>query len=174
MLRRVPRITAGTTGQAARAAMANAPVWNFPSPTSGVKVPSGKNTSEWPLAAVRNTRRASVPPLWRLKRSTNSEPMRRSNRPRDRHLVHFALDHEAEARRQGGGHDHAVEIARVVGDHHALARGQVFAAAQFAAACRPAGKNVLAAMRAVPRRSRSVGSRMTPSRAIDGDSQEQQ
>ena len=46
MFRRVPRITAGTTGQAARAAIANAPVWNFPRPTSGVNVPSGKNTSE--------------------------------------------------------------------------------------------------------------------------------
>ena len=34
-----------------------------------------------PLAAVRKTRRASVPPLCRLKRSTNSEPMRRRRRP---------------------------------------------------------------------------------------------
>src|SRR5688572_5178882 len=81
MLRRVPRITAGTTGQAARAAIANAPVWNLPRPTSGVNVPSGKNTSECPLAAVRRTRRASAAPLWRLKRSTNSEPMRRRSSP---------------------------------------------------------------------------------------------
>jgi hypothetical protein len=48
---------------------------------------------------------------------------------REGHLVHLALDHEAEARRQGGGHDHAVQVAGVVGHHHALAGGKVLAAA---------------------------------------------
>ena len=44
------------------------------------KVPSGKNTSDWPVAASFHTRRASEAPLCRSKRSTNSEPRRRSNR----------------------------------------------------------------------------------------------
>jgi hypothetical protein len=44
-------------------------------------VPSGKNTSECPLEAVRNTRRASLAPLCRSNRSTNSEPMRRNSSP---------------------------------------------------------------------------------------------
>ena len=33
--------------------------WNLPSPGRAANVPSGKNTSEFPLVAVRSTRRAS-------------------------------------------------------------------------------------------------------------------
>ena len=50
-------------------------------PGSRGKVPSGKNTSEFPLTALRSTRRASAAPRLRLNRSTNSEPSRRSSRP---------------------------------------------------------------------------------------------
>ena len=70
--RRVPRTTAGTTGHPALAAATNAPVWNFSRPGSCENVPSGKNTSECPLVALRIIRRASAAPRWRLKRSTNS------------------------------------------------------------------------------------------------------
>ena len=44
-------------------------------------VPSGKNTSAWPLAALRSSRRASRAPRMRSPRSTNSAPMRRSSVP---------------------------------------------------------------------------------------------
>ena len=51
--RRVPRTIAGTTGQPARTALTNAPVWNFSRPGVSVNVPSGKNTSECPSSAWR-------------------------------------------------------------------------------------------------------------------------
>ena len=73
------------------------------------------------LMALRSTRRASAAPRCRSKRSTNSEPRRLQQRPGQRHGGHFALDDEAEARRQGRGEHDAIEVARVVADHHALA-----------------------------------------------------
>jgi len=79
--RRAPWMTAGTSGMAPRAAATNAPIWKRLRPTTSSKVPSGKNTSEWPASARRITRLAarSRPPL--LARSTNSVPMRASRRP---------------------------------------------------------------------------------------------
>ncbi len=62
LLRGSATFTAGTTGQPARAAVMNAPEWNFSRPGSLPNVPSGKNTSACPLWAVRSTRRASLAP----------------------------------------------------------------------------------------------------------------
>ena len=50
--RRVPRTTAGTSGQPTRTAVTNAPRWNFSRPGVRVKVPSGKNTTELSLGRV--------------------------------------------------------------------------------------------------------------------------
>ncbi len=79
--RRVPRTTAGTSGQPTRAAVTNAPAWNLSSPGVRVKVPSGKNTTDCPCVALRSTRRASAALLCRSKRSTNCDPRRCSSAP---------------------------------------------------------------------------------------------
>ena len=73
------------------------------------------------LSGVRrlDERRASMPPAWRLNRSTNSEPMRRNSSPASGTLRDFFLDDEAEARRQDCLQHDAVDVARVVGDDDA-------------------------------------------------------
>ena len=127
---REPRITTGTTGSCARAAAAKAPAWKRPSPGSRRNVPSGKKASASPAAAARRMRRVSTPPRWRSKRSTNCDPIRRSNRCRNGTLVSFALDDEAEAGRQGSREDHAIEIARVIRDDNAGPRADLLGAAR--------------------------------------------
>ena len=60
-----------------------------------------------------------------------------------RHIVHLALDDEPEARRQRRRHDHAVQVARVVGDDHALTRRAGSRRRSAAAACRRAARTTL-------------------------------
>nr|MCU0976737.1 methylmalonyl-CoA mutase family protein [Steroidobacteraceae bacterium] len=79
--RRAPRMTTGTTGMPARAAVTKAPLWKRARPGSSVKVPSGKKATEPPLKAVFRIRRASLALSERLWRSTNSWPRRRSMNP---------------------------------------------------------------------------------------------
>ena len=82
--------------------------------------PRERTPASCPLVALRSTRRASAALWWRLKRSTNCEPRRRSSTPTSGTWLIFALDDEPKARRQRGGEHDAVDVARVVGHDHAL------------------------------------------------------
>jgi len=63
---------------------------------------------------------------------------------------HFALDHEAEAGRQGGGEDHAVEIARVIRDDDAGPRIDLLGADRRQRDARDAERNARAATGKAP------------------------
>ncbi len=145
MFRRVPRITAGTTGQAARAAMANAPVWNFPSPTVGLerafgeehqRVTAGRGAQHAPRIGAALVAIEAVDEL-------GADPAQAAGRPRGT-VVHLALDHETEAGAAGAAvMHHAVEVAGVIGHDHALPGAAGFQAAQASAACPPGGRTLL-------------------------------
>ena len=65
------------------------------------RCPPGKNTRDWPVAASFNTRRASMAPLCRSKRSTNCGAEAPQQEARERHAHHLLLDDEGKVGRQG-------------------------------------------------------------------------
>ena len=137
----------------------------FQKPRPGEKVPSGKNTSELPFIAVRSTRRASFAPRWRLERSTNSEPNRRSSRPASGTRIHLALDDEAEARRQHRREHDAVQVTCVVCDDDALARRECVPRISRSGACPRVCSSTREAVRAAQRRRCNAGQERGAQRA---------
>jgi len=61
----------------------------------------------------------SIEPLYEMRAEAAQQQSRK------RHAVHLPLDDEGKLRRKRSREHHAVEVARVVRDHHALARGQL-------------------------------------------------
>ncbi len=108
-----------TTGISERAAVAKAPPRNLPICRTSSKVPSGKNTRDWPVAASFSTRRASTAALVTVEALDELRAQAAQQQAGQRHVHHFLLDHEGKIGWQRRGGDQSVDVARMVGDHHA-------------------------------------------------------
>ena len=138
------------------------------------KVPSGKNTRDWPVAASFHTRRASEPPLWRSKRSTNAEPSRRSNRPASgTRTISFLM-----TKAKSGGKRRRRRRCRRCSSHdwrppRTASRGSALAVPRPAAECRRARKNPRENAPATRRRARRPGRNRLTVSAISAQCREQ-
>ncbi len=108
-----------TTGIFERAAVAKAPFKNRPIWRFSSKVPSGKNISDWPAAAtLQHPARIDGPlvPVEALDELRTEAPQQETHQ---RNTLRFLLDDEGKIGRQGRDDDDGVDVAGMVGHHHA-------------------------------------------------------
>jgi hypothetical protein len=113
MFLRVPRITAGTSGHDARAAIAKEPDFGREGP---FREEHQRMTARRRAQHAPRIRAALVP----VEALDELGPDASQQQARHGHVIHLSLDHEPEARRQRRRHHDAIEVTRMIRDHDAL------------------------------------------------------